>query len=77
MDRVRAILRAGVLYDYVEGELWQLTAAIGKPSDLRRLIGLFKKRSKTNGRSVSLEWGLLTFAAASAHVDGHGRDSYR
>jgi hypothetical protein len=69
MDRVRKILREGVLYDYVEGELWQLVAAIGKPRDLRQLMGLFKKRSKKKSRSMPLEWGLLTFAAAGARAN--------
>jgi hypothetical protein len=75
MDRVRRILREGVLYDYVEGELWKLAASIGKPSDLRRLMGLFKKQSKKKGRSMPLEWGLLTFAAASARADIYSRSS--
>jgi hypothetical protein len=75
MDRIRKILREGVLYDYVEGELWRLVAAIGKPRDLRQLIGLFKKRSKKKGRSMPLEWGLLTFAAAGARASVYSRSS--
>lgn len=75
MDRIRRTLREGVLYDYVEGELWQLVASIGKPSDLRALMGIFKKQSKKNGRSMPLEWGLLAFAAASARADIHSRSS--
>jgi Reverse transcriptase (RNA-dependent DNA polymerase) len=75
MDRVRTLLRDGVLYDYVEGELWQLAASIGKPRDLKRLLGLFKKQSKKKGRSMTSEWGLLTFAAASARADIYSRSS--
>lgn len=75
MDRVRGILKEGVLYDYVEGELWQLAASIGEPSDLRRLMGLFKKRSKNKDRSMPLEWGLLTFAAASTRAEIYPRSS--
>jgi hypothetical protein len=75
MDRVRGILRDGVLYDYVEGELWQLVASIGKPRDLRALMGLFKKQSKKKTRPMSLEWGLLAFAAASARADIYSRSS--
>jgi hypothetical protein len=75
MDRIRGILREGVLYDYVEGELWQLVASIGKPTDLRRLMGLFKTRSNKRSRSMPLEWGLLAFAAASARADIYSRSS--
>ena len=75
MDRVRGMLREGVLYDYVEGELWQLTASIGEPRDLRRLMRLFKKQSNKKDRSMSLEWGLLTFAAASTRADIYSRSS--
>jgi hypothetical protein len=75
MDRVRGMLREGVLYDYVEGELWQLAASIGKPRDLKWLMGLFKKQSKKKGRSMTLEWGLLTFAAASARAGFYSRSS--
>ena len=46
-----------------------MVAAIGKPRDLRQLMGLFKKRSKKKSRSMPLEWGLLTFAAAGARAN--------
>jgi hypothetical protein len=73
MDRVRQILKEGVFYDYVEGELWQLVASIGKPSDLRRLLALFKKRSAKEDQSMPLKWGLLAFAAASARAGVYPR----
>jgi len=75
MERARQLLTGGVLYDYVEGELWQLAASIGKSEDLKRLMSLFKKRSRSKRRSMSLEWGLLAFAAASARVGIYSRSS--
>lgn len=69
IDRVQEMLRKGVLYEYVEGELWRLAASLGKPRDLRQLLRLFKKRSKVTGRTMPLDWGLLTFAAACARAD--------
>jgi hypothetical protein len=75
MHRVREMLRDGVLYQYVEGELWQIAASMGSPHDLRRLIKLFRKRSQTKDRSMSLEWGLLAFAAASSRADVYSQAS--
>jgi len=75
MERVRKILKEGVLYDYVEGELWQLTASIGKLRDLKSLMGLFRKQSKKINRSMPLELGLLAFAAASVRADIYSRSS--
>ncbi len=73
MERMRLLLREGVLYDYVEGQLWQLVAAIGKPSDLRRLVKIFKNRSRSNKRSMPLESGLLAFGSACVRVDTYPR----
>src|ERR1700756_2849321 len=61
IDRIFQILKQGVPYDYVEGQLWQLIASIGTPKDLRRLMGAFKKRSKKRDR-MALEMGLIAFA---------------
>ncbi len=69
MARIHEMLREGVLYEYVEGELWRLAASLGKPRDLRQLMHVFKKRSKATGRTMPLDWGLLTFATASARAD--------
>ena len=43
MDRARSILREGVLYEYVEGELWRLVSSIGKTNDLKRGESGFSK----------------------------------
>jgi hypothetical protein len=75
MDRVSRMLREGVLYEYVEGELWQLAASIGKTKDLRQLKRSFKKQYKRKARSMPLEWGLLSFAAASARAGIYSRSS--
>jgi Reverse transcriptase (RNA-dependent DNA polymerase) len=75
MERVRGILREGVLYEYVEGELWKLAASIGTPHDLKRLMGLFRKRLTKKRRSMPLDWGLLAFAAASVRADVYSRSS--
>jgi hypothetical protein len=77
MERIRTLLREGVLYDYVEGQLWQLVASIGKPGDLKRLVTIFKTKSKAKGRAVPLEWGLVAFGAACARADIYPRQSIR
>ena len=72
IDRIFQILKQGVPYDYVEGQLWQLIASIGTPKDLRRLMGAFKKRSKKRDR-MALEMGLIAFAAASTRAGLYSR----
>lgn len=69
MERTNEMLRNGVLYEYVEGELWRLAASLGKPRDLKQLMRTYKKRSKAMKKTMPLDWGLLTFAAACARVD--------
>ena len=44
MDRVVPMLKKGVLYEYVEGELWQLAARLGQPKEIKKLLDTFKKR---------------------------------
>jgi hypothetical protein len=75
MERIRGILREGVLYEYVEGDLWQLAASISKNVDLKQLLPLFKRRCRVKARSMPLEWGLLAFGAASARADIYPRQA--
>lgn len=76
MDRVSRILKEGVLYEYVEGELWRLAASIGKLRDLKQLMRSFKNQYKRKDRSMPLEWGLLAFAAACTRAGIYSRSSF-
>jgi hypothetical protein len=38
MRHLTVMLKAGVLYDYVHGELWLIAARIGRPSELTTLL---------------------------------------
>jgi retron-type reverse transcriptase len=71
MDRIVPMLKKGVLYEYVEGELWQLAARLGQPKEINGLLSTFKKRCKAKNKTMALEWGLLIFAAASVRAGAY------
>ncbi len=63
VDRIHEMLRKGVLYEYVEGELWRLAASLGKPRDLRQLMRIFKRQSKIEGKHNAFGLGTAHFCS--------------
>jgi hypothetical protein len=61
MRHVTAMLEAGVLYDYVQGELWMIAARIGRPAELARLLLTARARAAHKHLSFSMRRGLLAF----------------
>ena len=61
MTKVQAMLTQGVLYDYVEGELWLLAARLGKPSDLTALLPIARRRVRAGHLSFPIQRALLAF----------------
>ena len=45
MGHVTAMLEDGVLYDYVQGELWLIAARIGRPQELAKLLHIAKAQA--------------------------------
>jgi hypothetical protein len=61
MRHIRAMLDAGVLYDYVQGELWLIAARVGRPEELRELLPVARSQSFRRNLPFPLRRGLLTF----------------
>ena len=61
MRHVTEMLQEGVLYDYVQGELWLIAARIGRPAELQELLPTAKGRGAHKSLSFSIRRGLLAF----------------
>lgn len=61
MRHIKAMLQGGVLYDYVQGELWLIAARIGRPEELRELLPSARSQSLCKKLSFSMRRGLLAF----------------
>ncbi len=61
MTKVQAMLTQGVLYDYVEGELWLLAARLGTPGDLTALLPIARRRVRAGHLSFPIQRALLAF----------------
>ncbi|MBA3916300.1 MAG: hypothetical protein H0X25_21130 [Acidobacteriales bacterium] len=59
MTKVQAMLTQGVLYDYVEGELWLLAARLGTPGDLKALLPTARRRVRAGHLSFPVQRALL------------------
>jgi len=61
MNKIRALLTAGVPYDYVEGELWLLAAHLGTQNDLTALLRIARGRVRFGRLSFPMQRALLAF----------------
>ncbi len=61
MRRVIDMLIEGVLYDYVQGELWLLASRLGSPEDLRKLLPAAKAQARRRGLGFSMQRALCVF----------------
>jgi hypothetical protein len=61
MRHLTALLQGGVLYNYVQGELWLIVARIGRPEELRNLLPTARVRSARRHLPFSMLRGLLAF----------------
>ena len=51
----------GVLYDYVQGELWLIAARIGRPAELGELLPTARGRPHTGTYHLPMRRGLVAF----------------
>lgn len=74
-DVAADILRGGLPYEYVRGELWHVLARMGGREHVRRMRSLALEELRT-AQGISLRWGLLAFLLR-AERDGLGRIAWR
>jgi hypothetical protein len=61
MRQISTMLQEGVLYDYVEGELWLIAARMGRLEELAELVPTAAARGAHRNISFSIRRGLLAF----------------
>jgi hypothetical protein len=61
MRHVTAMLQDGVLYDYVQGELWLIAARMGRPLELFKLLHPAKAQSARKPLPFSMRRGLVAY----------------
>jgi retron-type reverse transcriptase len=74
--KVIEILKNGMPYDYVRGELWHILARITKKKDQSALMAIAKKDAKTSNNSLPKNWGALAFLLACEN-NNLGNFSYK
>lgn len=58
---ITAMLKKGVLYDYVQGELWLIASRQAKPDELQILLPLALAQAKRGNLSFSMQRALCVF----------------
>ncbi len=61
MRHIKALLQGGVLYDYVQGELWLIVARMGRPEELPQLLPTARAQSARKHLPFAMRRGLLAF----------------
>lgn len=61
MRSIKAWLQAGVLYDYVQGELWLIASTIGTADDLLELLPTARIQAKRRHLPFAMQRGLTAF----------------
>lgn len=69
------LIREGIPYEYVRGELWLILSNIGSSRCLNEMRSLAKKELK-EASSLVLQWGAMSFLLACER-NGIGRTTYK
>jgi retron-type reverse transcriptase len=73
MGHVTAMLEDGVLYDYVQGELWLIAARIGRPQELAKLLHIAKAQAGRKHLPFSMGRGLVAFFLSCRNAGVYGK----
>jgi len=55
------ILRSGLPYNYVRGELWHLLARLGTQSQLEQALEMARHDARERDKCLGLSWGVMNF----------------
>ena len=61
MRSIKAQLQAGVLYDYVQGELWLLASTLGDADDMTELLPVARVQGRRQHLPFAMQRGLTAF----------------
>ncbi len=61
MRSIKAQLQAGVLYDYVQGELWLIASTIGSVHDLQKLLPIARVQARRQHLPLAMQRGLTAY----------------
>ncbi len=73
MRHVTAMLLDGVVYDYVQGELWLIAARIGRPVELKKLLSAAKAQAARKQLPFSMRRGLVAFFMSCRNSQVYGK----
>jgi hypothetical protein len=65
---ITAMLKKGVLHDYVQGELWMIVARQGRPSELQQLLPIATAQARRGNLSFSMQRALCVFFLSCREV---------